>query len=71
MKKFYEILQNLGYGVVEDGVWKNLWDVYFSLLFLVRVWFSIILVVKYMMKESDGLVFIVEQWVKVRSLFRK
>lgn len=71
MKKFNEILQNLGYGVVEDGVWKNFWDVYFSLLFLVRVWFSIILVVKYMMKESDGLVFIVEQWVKVRSLFRK
>lgn len=71
MKKFYEVLQNLGYGVVEDGVLKNFWDVYFSLLFLVRVWFSIILVVKYMMKESDGLVFIVEQWVKVRSLFRK
>lgn len=70
-KKLHEISQNLGHGVAEDGVWKNLWDAHFSPLFLARVWSSIISAAKHMMKEGDGSVPTAEQWAKARSPFRK
>lgn len=70
-KKLHEISQNLGHGVAEDGVLKNLWDAHFSPLFLARVWSSIISAAKHMMKESDGSVPTAEQWAKARSPFRK
>ncbi|XP_061166549.1 uncharacterized protein LOC133175464 [Saccostrea echinata] len=70
-KKLHEIGQNLGHGVAQDGVWKDLWDARFSPLFLARIWSSIISAAKHMMKESGDTKPTAEQWAKARSPFRK